>query len=223
MSVYGNATEFPHAKLVRNPRTRKNDKYQDNRYVYGFDDEHRMDRLREIFFSAVNYKLRTTEFTRRDFLFSYGPGTPNPTVFWKYTEKLKNAETLSMIFDYASMRAPRRSWEAVDITLLDKWRLSLRTATEKKDAASCGGLCITTLRLSSSSHCDAVIIFYRGDDGQRTHVSILNARDVSRPRARTFYWSRTRNVHILEQRIPIDPTNLPRVREEIIHRLNSIR
>eukprot|EP00918_Siedleckia_nematoides_P073857 GHVU01161317.1.p1 GENE.GHVU01161317.1~~GHVU01161317.1.p1 ORF type:complete len:265 (+),score=15.89 GHVU01161317.1:1207-2001(+) len=217
--VYPNAAQCPTNRLQPSPRQRKNDIYNDNRYVFGFDEESRLDRLRHIFFEAVNEKLKSKAFTRHDFFFSYGPETPNPNVHSIRAEILMNAEVLSTIFgDSASIAFPKQQCGAVDAILLGKWRLSLGTASREKTPK--GEIFFSAFH-SGTFNCDAVVVFFRDENGLRTHLSVVKARDVYRPGKRNFYWSTTKNGHILEKRIRIDHSNYSGVREEIIRRLNE--
>eukprot|EP00918_Siedleckia_nematoides_P073862 GHVU01161324.1.p1 GENE.GHVU01161324.1~~GHVU01161324.1.p1 ORF type:complete len:262 (+),score=19.43 GHVU01161324.1:1207-1992(+) len=214
--VYPNAAQCPRNTLEPYGRTKKNDIYNDNRYVFGFDEESRLDRLRQIFFEAVDEKLKSTEFTRHDFCFTYGPGTPNPNVNSIRAEKLINAEVLSTIFgDSASIAFPKQ-YGAIDAILLGKWRLSLKTAKRR-----CKGEITFSAFHSGTFNCDAVVVFFRDENGLRTHLSVVKASDVYRPGSRHFYWSPTKNAHVLEKRIRIDHSNYSGVRDEIIRRLNE--
>eukprot|EP00918_Siedleckia_nematoides_P073859 GHVU01161319.1.p1 GENE.GHVU01161319.1~~GHVU01161319.1.p1 ORF type:complete len:455 (+),score=29.69 GHVU01161319.1:48-1412(+) len=219
--VYPNAAQCPRNTLEPYGRTKKNDIYNDNRYVFGFDEESRLDRLRQIFFEAVDEKLKSTEFTRHDFFFSYGPGTPNPNVHSNQAEKLMNAEILSTIFGgTASIVFPKRQYGAVDAILLGKWRLLLKTASRDK-MRQAEAFFSKFNRTDFENHCDAVVLFFRDENGLRTHLSVVKARDICRPGKIKCYWSPTTNAHVLEKRIRIDHSNYSGVRDEIIRRLNE--
>ncbi|KAG5184173.1 hypothetical protein JKP88DRAFT_255589 [Tribonema minus] len=195
--LYRSAADLPCPSLAPSPRRDKNDKYGDNRYVPGFDDDARLCRMREVFTTFVQER---TMWQSKQLWFAMGPGTPNTCFSTQHASEVLNIKALADLVGFQSLRAPERQNEAVDVvwSLHDKdIRISLKTASVVRK-----GLHFGLKKHPHDEHCDLVFAFYKDGNGNRTGVSVISAARVyAEPEVQveqeTFYWSSTTNEDVL--------------------------
>ncbi|KAG5187454.1 hypothetical protein JKP88DRAFT_243960 [Tribonema minus] len=195
--LYRSAADLPCTSLRPYPRKDKNDKYGDNRYVVGFDDEARLCRMREMF---INFVQERTMWQSEQLWFAMEPGTPNTCVTEKHASEVLNIKALADLVGFQSLRAPKRQNETVDVvwSLYERdIRISVKTASINN-----GGFQFELGRHPHHVHCDLVFAFYKDEDGNRTGVSVISATDVYAEREvqverKTFSWSKTNNEEVL--------------------------
>ncbi|KAG5186500.1 hypothetical protein JKP88DRAFT_241108 [Tribonema minus] len=195
--LYKSAADLPCASLQPYPRLDKNDKYGDNRYVVGFDDDGRLCRMRETFLSLVQERAI---WGSEQLWFAMGPGTPNTCVSTEHASEVLNIKALAELVGFQSLQAPERQNETVDVvwSLNDEdIRISVKTASIDKK-----GFMFGLGKHPHHEYCDLVLGFYKDGSGNRTGVSVISAARVYAEREvkverKTFNWSKTNNKDVL--------------------------
>ncbi|KAG5187343.1 hypothetical protein JKP88DRAFT_243857 [Tribonema minus] len=202
--LYRSAADLPCPSLKPCPRKDKNDKYGDNRYVVGFDDDARLCRMRVMF---INFVQERAVWESEQLWFAMGPKTPNTCVALTHASEVLNIKALAALVGFQSLRAPERQNETVDIV----WRLnnediriSVKTASITKKVFQ-----IKLKKHPHHEHCDLVFAFYKDASGNRTHVSVISAARVYAARNvkvkhESFNWSKTNNEDILSDTTTVD-------------------
>ncbi|KAG5186429.1 hypothetical protein JKP88DRAFT_241036 [Tribonema minus] len=202
--LFGNATEFPNKTLSPYPRRESEDQYGHHRFVFGFDEEERLETMRNDFKRLIWEK---SKWTRSQLWFSTGSGSPNPNLSTGHSAEVLNCKSLAEVVGFDNLRAPKVQNETVDVIWTvnntQELRISLKTALVNHDEED-QGFKFELQKHPNAQHCDFVFAFYKNESGVRTHVSVINARRVYLEDVTTFNWSPTNNADVLFQRIALD-------------------
>jgi len=205
---YKNASEIPNRRLEPYRRRSPDDdaKYGDSRYVIGVDTQDRLNILRKNLKEALS---ELSIYSKEQFWFHYGPGTPNPKPNTKHVREIWNIEQLSLIVGIENLRAPKFQNECTDIIAIVEGKevtVSLKTAYQHLECLS------ETYDFALGAHprsdeCELVIVFYYKKNVV-THISVLCARRVYDNGMKSFGWSQTNNTDVLKDWISVESSNV---------------
>jgi hypothetical protein len=203
--VFQNASAIPGKSLQPFPRqsNSKSVDYGSNRYTAGFDVPHQLEVTLKLF---ADYVDNAPKFSREDAWFGK---VLNSSVSEQSWVEVMNCKALSEIVGFDKLTAPLAQNECTDtIAHIDgtQVKISLKTATLHDR-----GFRFKISRAPNASFCDIVLVFYIDRiTGERTHVSVLSAKEVYSIKTKAFYWSGTRRVHILKSRISLSDAEAAR-------------
>lgn len=199
--LYRSASDIPCPSLNPYPRRKHDDKYGDNRFVFGFDYEERLETIQV----DLMHLVRTIpQVTYEEACCSFGPGTLNVNLSEKHEEEVLNIKALAQILGMESLRAPALQnlttdiiWQLEDVGI----NISLKTAQVDNDGRH-GGYRFSLGTAPYAEHCHVVMVFYK-EGTVRTHVSVICAHRVYVPTRATFCWSPTNNADVIEEKIDL--------------------
>jgi hypothetical protein len=203
--LYNRAGDMPNKTLEPYPRQNANDKYGDTRCVVGFDNEERLDTMRENF---ETYITLNSKWTKQDAWFgcdlTYGLEKR-----MHYAEVL-NCKKLAELIGLDNLRAPKAQGECVDVVAVVNGvdvRISLKTATMAN-----GSHFFNKRAAPNAQFCDLILAFYYDKATQvRTHISVIPSEKVYGTKTKNFCWGVTKHKDIIKTRIDTACSNATEV------------
>jgi hypothetical protein len=210
--VFQNASEMPSKSLQPFPRrlNSKGTDYGDNRYTPRFDAPERLAVTLQLFADCVD---NAPKFTREDTWF--GPDLIQKIIKHEHWKEVMNCKALAEIVGFENLSAPLAQNECVDTVACiagTQVKVSLKTASLNGK-----GYQLEIGNAPNSQFCDVVLIFYINRvTGERTHVSVLCAKEVYSATTKAFIWSPTQRPHIMKTKISLRYTDARRRLQETI-------
>lgn len=202
--VYRSALEFPTESLQINPKRSIGPPHGDHIWTKDLHGQDALKKMKRVFFDAVHSRLEEG-LKMRDFFFGVRHlNEPNVCIGKQYREELYNIECLVDLFGLDSIQAPLRGHETVDIVLLNKYRLSLKTATkDRKD----GSLYFVRSNGPFDKFCNGLLVFYREKRKSKktTHLSVLDP-SFGNEKKRVLLNSK-QDDYIMRDRITLNASN----------------
>lgn len=130
--VYNDVRELPNETLKVPLYNRGKDPLGPHHYNVQHHALDQVEEVRKIFFEAVRSRI-AQNFKKEDYIFQFNISKgPNIKISKNHRVELRNIATLPKLFGINAIEAPIRSAVCVDVILLGKWFLSIKTASRKR-------------------------------------------------------------------------------------------
>lgn len=212
--MYQNASEMPGKILAPMPRqSDKEDAYGDNRYSAGVDSPTHLQEIMELF---LHYVDTAPKFTRYQAWFC---PKLNHHISKTHRSEVVNLRVLADRFEFHSLGAPLAQNETVDVVLTVD---NVAHYVSVKTVRSKGSLGFNTGSAPNHHFCNAVMAFYvNKTTQQRTHVSVIDAKEVYDGKKKSFNWSKKHKPDVLKHRIALTDSDAAQQIKNALQKIKS--
>lgn len=219
--VYQNAGEIPGKVFYPFPRRPgKKDKYGVHRYTV---DRNTEEDLNATLTLAVQQIDTAPKFTRYQAWFDPALSR-NVKATDSHKIEVNNIKALAVAIGFDNITAPIVQNETVDIilTLGDiSANVSIKTAS-LNDGNNGTGYFFASSVAPNSQFCDVVMVFYvNRKTGQRTHVSVIDARTVYDTKKTSFCWGNKKRPEIGKTKINLTSVNVLELIKQAIQQIQA--